>query len=124
MLIQAGANVKADTRLGDFTPLFMAAKNGNAAMIDLLRESRCRRERSQSAPEPRHSCWQPLRARLDAVKVLLERGANVNARDTVNGQTALMFAAAVNAGPAIKLLAANRADLNAVSKVLEPRDPE
>ncbi len=33
LLIGAGAAIKAKTRLGDLTPLFMAAKNGNAAMI-------------------------------------------------------------------------------------------
>src|SRR5882724_7035949 len=33
LLIRAGANVKAVTRLGDYTPVFLAAKNGNAVMI-------------------------------------------------------------------------------------------
>src|SRR5262245_14034313 len=36
VLIQAGANVKATTRLGEYTPLFLAAKNGGAAVVDLL----------------------------------------------------------------------------------------
>ena len=36
MLIAAGANVKAETREGAITPLFMACTNGNAAMVDLL----------------------------------------------------------------------------------------
>src|SRR5215468_6447988 len=36
LLIKAGADVKAATRVGSMTPLFMAAKNGNAAMIQLL----------------------------------------------------------------------------------------
>src|SRR5919204_6836781 len=34
MLLYAGANVKAATRLGGYTPFLMAAKNGDAAMID------------------------------------------------------------------------------------------
>ena len=34
MLLAAGANVKAATRIGAITPLFMACKNGNAAMIE------------------------------------------------------------------------------------------
>ena len=34
MLLAAGANVKATTREGAITPLFMACTNGNAAMIE------------------------------------------------------------------------------------------
>ncbi|MBI4471774.1 MAG: ankyrin repeat domain-containing protein, partial [Acidobacteria bacterium] len=122
LLIQAGANVKAATRLGDYTPLFLAAKNGNAAMIELLVTTGS----EVDTPNKAGTTALMLAAasgRADAVKVLLDNGANINATDTVNGQTALMFAAAVNASPTIKLLAERGADLNAVSKVLMPRDP-
>src|SRR5262245_2746643 len=36
ILLQAGANVKATTRLGAMTPLFMASNNGNPGMIEVL----------------------------------------------------------------------------------------
>src|SRR6516162_848030 len=36
MLLYAGASVKATTRLGGYTPLFMASKAGNSAVIDVL----------------------------------------------------------------------------------------
>src|ERR1700739_807217 len=36
MLLASGASVKATTRIGAITPLLMAAKNGNAGMIELL----------------------------------------------------------------------------------------
>src|SRR5438093_200446 len=36
LLIQAGANIKATTRLGDYTPFLIAAKTGSAAVMDLL----------------------------------------------------------------------------------------
>src|SRR5918995_171068 len=36
MLIYAGANVKATTRLGGYTPLIMASQNGSAALLDAL----------------------------------------------------------------------------------------
>lgn len=121
LLTQAGANVKAKTRLGDFTPLFMAAKNGNAAMIELLVKA------GSDVNTPNRAGTTALMlasasGKADAVKALLDHGASVNARDTLNGQNALMFAAAMNSAPAIKLLAARRADLNAVSKILEPDD--
>src|SRR5271166_3179512 len=34
LLLAAGANVKAATRIGAITPLFMACKNGNASVIE------------------------------------------------------------------------------------------
>jgi len=53
LLIKAGANVKAATRLGEMTPLFMAAKNGNAAMIDvLLKAGADPNTASSTAPRP------------------------------------------------------------------------
>ena len=36
MLLYAGANVRAATRLGNYTPLFMASKSGAAAVIGAL----------------------------------------------------------------------------------------
>ena len=36
MLIYAGANVRATTRIGSYTPLFMAAKSGAAPVVELL----------------------------------------------------------------------------------------
>src|SRR5215469_14993553 len=36
LLLKTGANLKATTRIGNMTPLFMAAKTGNAAMVELL----------------------------------------------------------------------------------------
>ena len=36
MLLYAGANVKAATRIGAYTPLLMASKNGDAPMIETL----------------------------------------------------------------------------------------
>src|SRR5215472_4044475 len=36
MLLYAGANVKATTRINGYTPLLLAARNGNAAVIEAL----------------------------------------------------------------------------------------
>jgi ankyrin repeat protein len=53
-----------------------------------------------------------------AVESLLARGANANATDLTNGQTALMFAAARNSADAITVLLAHRADPNITTKVV------
>src|SRR5205085_2218984 len=52
---------------------------------------------------------------VDVMQMLLDRGANVNAREKKFGQTALMWAAGNPA--AVRLLVARGADVNATSKV-------
>jgi len=54
---------------------------------------------------------------VDAAKLLLSRGANVNAVEKWREQTALMWAAAESQPAMVKLLVAARADVNARSKV-------
>src|SRR3954463_15864537 len=39
ILLYAGANTKATTRIGGYTPLLMASKAGDTAMIDVLLSS-------------------------------------------------------------------------------------
>src|SRR4029077_20452637 len=48
----------------------------------------------------------------EAVKLLLDRGADVNAREQTLGENALMWAAAENHPEAVKLLIARGADVN------------
>jgi hypothetical protein len=50
---------------------------------------------------------------VDAIKILLARGANVNAKESERGQTALMWAVLENHADAVKLLLARGADINA-----------
>ena len=47
----------------------------------------------------------------DAVRILIENGADPNVKETANGQTALMFAAAADRVDVVKLLMARGADL-------------
>ena len=51
MLLFAGANVKATTRLGGYTPLMMAAEQGHATVIAalLVRRRRCQGRQRDSA---------------------------------------------------------------------------
>src|SRR5918994_3167506 len=53
----------------------------------------------------------------DAVRILIENGADPNVKETANGQTAVMFAAAANRVDVINLLVARGADLDATSRV-------
>ena len=47
VLLDAGANIQAETRLGGVTPLFMACKNGNASIVEALLKAGA----SASAPD-------------------------------------------------------------------------
>ena len=56
---------------------------------------------------------------VEAVKRLLDAGADVNAKESARGQTALMFAAANNRVPVVRLLAERGADLETTTKVVD-----
>jgi len=118
MLIVAGANIKATTRLGAYTPLYLASQHGQAQVLQALIKA------GADTKTGTNNGTTPLMAaaasgRLDAVRVLLEHGADVNAKDGVRHQTPLMYAAASNRAAVIELLAARGADLTATSKVSE-----
>ncbi|HTK29864.1 MAG TPA: ankyrin repeat domain-containing protein [Vicinamibacterales bacterium] len=118
MLIFAGAGVSASTRLGGYTPLLMAATNGDAAMIDAL---------VSAGADPKAANGNGTTALMlaaasghaDAVTLLLDRGADVNARDRAKQESALMFAAAAGNADVVRVLAARGADLAATTSVID-----
>jgi ankyrin repeat protein len=118
MLMYAGANVKASTRLGAYTPIVLASQNGNAALIDLL---------IKAGADPKAATTNgttPLMlaassGKADAVKVLLDAGADPNAKENARGETALMFAANFNRVDALKVLLERGADKAVTTKVVD-----
>jgi ankyrin repeat protein len=118
MLIYAGANVKATTRIGAYTALYIASQQGHAPVIEALTKA------GADAKAGTTNGTTPLMAaaqagKVDAVQVLIDNGADVNAKDGVRSQTPLMYAAAANRAPVIELLASKGADLTATSKVTD-----
>ena len=116
VLINAGANSAARTRIGEMTPLFMAAKVGDAEIIELLLDH------GADATIVNTIGTTPLMlaagsGKVSAIRLLLDHGADVNALDLTNGQTAIMYAAALNRAEAITLLAERGADLGVLTKV-------
>jgi len=116
LLLAAGANVKAATRDGAITPLFLACKNGSAPMIELLLKAGADPD-STTATGTTALMMAASAGNPNALKVLIARGAKVNARDLAHGQTALIFAASLNRAEAIKVLMASGADPAIASKV-------
>jgi ankyrin repeat protein len=116
LLLAAGANVKAATREGAITPLFMACVNGDAPMVDALLKAGADANSAKSNGATA-LMTAASSGNVDAVKMLLDRGANVNAKEAAHGQTALMFAAALNRDAVIKLLASRGAAVNTATPV-------
>jgi uncharacterized protein len=116
VLLYAGANVRATTRINGYTPLILASQYGNAEVIDLLLKAGAD-AKAASTTGSTPLMLAAASGNVAAVKLLLDAGADVNARDTARQQTAVMFAAAYDRAPVIKLLVERGADLTLASKV-------
>ncbi len=115
-LIRAGANVNARNKYG-VTPLALAADQGNTAVLDLLLKAGANPNDPinfvNSGETPvMHAARS---AKIDAVKLLVRAGADVNAKENWNGQTALMWAAADGDSAMVTALLELGADLHAKS---------
>jgi ankyrin repeat protein len=116
MLIKAGADLNATTRIGHMTPLFMAARNAGGPMVELLIKAGADPNSVDTVTGTTPLMLAAAAGKPDAVQALLDHGANVNAADNANGQTPLMFAAASNRDAAIRLLVERGANLNTQTK--------
>jgi ankyrin repeat protein len=114
-LIRAGANVKAANRYG-VTPLYLAAVNGNAVVIEKLLKAGA--DANAVSTEGETALMTASRTgSVDAVKALIARGADVNAKETWHGETALMWAVSQKHADVARELLAHGADVNAHSAV-------
>ncbi len=117
VLLFAGANVKASTRLGGYTPLLMAAQHGHAAVIAALLSSGAD-AKSANALGTTALMLAAASGNATAVTTLVENGAEIEAREKTFGQTPLMFAVTNNRVEAVKALIKAGADVTATSKVV------
>lgn len=116
MLIVAGANLKATTRLGGYTAVYLAAQQGHATVLEALIKG------GADAKSGNANGTTPLMVAsasgdVDTVRVLVEHGADVNAKDGVREQTPVMYAAASNRAAVIEYLASKGANLKQTNKV-------
>ena len=118
LLIYAGANLKATTRLGGYTPLLLASKNGDAAMVEtLLKGGADPNQATTNGTSP--LMFAAASGNAAAVKALLDKGADIAGKEKAMGQTPLMFAAASGRVEVVNLLVSRGADLKATTKVVD-----
>jgi uncharacterized protein len=118
LLLYAGANTQATTRLGGYTPLLLASKAGHVDVIDALLAGGA----DPNAATTTGTTALMLAAasgKVDGVQHLLDRGARVDAKEFVRDETALDFAAAFERADVISTLVASGADLRAMTKVID-----
>ena len=114
VLLGAGARVDVKNALGVF-PAYVAAQNGNAAILGRLLDARADVNSADAAGDTLLTA--AVRAEsIDAVRLLLERGARVDAADPDAGQTPLMVAARLNHTGIMRLLLASGATTDAATR--------
>jgi ankyrin repeat protein len=119
MLLYAGANVSAVTRIGQYTPLHLATQSGSAAVVEALLKggASVSARTTTTGVTPLHLAASAGSA--DIVGLLLDKGAEVDAKETEWGQTPLIFAASANRIDAIKVLVARGADPKITTKTID-----
>src|SRR5262245_20838048 len=114
LLIQAGAdaNVANDFRM---TPLSQACRNGSSALVDLLLNAGANPNTPIATGEtPIMTCART--GNVDAVRTLFVHGADVNAKEPAQHQTAAMWAAAEQHTQVLRTLIEVNADVKAHTK--------
>ena len=119
MLVYAGANVAAVTRIGHYTPLHLASRAGNAAVAQALVKAGAdvSARTTTSGVTPLHLA--AASGSSEIITLLLDKGADANAKESEWGQTPLMFAAADNRAEAISLLLKRGADATIKTRTID-----
>jgi ankyrin repeat protein len=119
MLIYAGANIGAVTRIGQYTPLHLSAKSGSPAVAKALLKAGAdvNAKTTNSGVTPLHLAASAGSA--DVVNILADAKGDLNAKELEAGQTPLIFAAGLNRAAAVKALIAKGADASITTKVID-----
>jgi ankyrin repeat protein len=117
LLIGAGVNLEAKTRLGEHTPLHVASASGRSGVVAVLVAAGANvNARTTTGATPLH--FAAASGSADAVAGLLSGGAEVDPREPVWGQTPLMFASASGRTEAIEVLLEKGANPALTAKVV------
>ena len=104
LLVYAGANLGAGTRIGKYVPLHLASTAGSVFVVKVLLEAG-----SDVDPATTTTGVQPIHLGAESgnpevIRTLVQHGADVDAREKSWGHTPLIFAASQNRTEAIRTL--------------------
>ena len=118
LLVGAGANLEAATRLGAHTPLHVAAKQGHGELVEVLAEAGADVAAvTETGAMPLH--FAAAAGNVRALAALLDRGATVDPTEPEWGQTPLMFASALGRTNAVVALLEAGADATITARVMD-----
>ncbi len=119
LVTDAGANVRAGTRIGNYTPLHLASRAGSAPVVEALLEagSEVNAATTNSGATALHLAAESGNA--EVIGLLVDHGADVQAREAEWGQTPLILAAAHNRPEAIRALVQRDADPGIITRVVD-----
>ena len=118
MLIYAGANVEAVTRIGGYTPLHLASRSGSAAIVQELLEAGANPTVASSAGGATPLHFAASASSKGSVISLLDHGAEIDARESAWEQTPLMFAASLGRTEIVELLLSRGADVSVTTSAV------
>ncbi|HEX7937770.1 MAG TPA: ankyrin repeat domain-containing protein, partial [Gemmatimonadaceae bacterium] len=120
-LLAAKADVKATTHIGNYTPLHVAAKTGNPAVVEaLLKAGADAKAVTTSGATAMH--FSSESGDTVSIALLADKGADVNAKESIWGQTPLIFAASAGRAPAVRTLIHHGAELGVHTKLENLQD--
>ena len=118
LLIGAGADLEAATRIGAHTPLHVAGREGSGGIVAVLAEAGANVAAvTETGAMPLH--FAAASGDVVAVTALLDHGAPVDAAEPEWGQTPLMFAAAMGRTEAALALLDAGADATVTARVMD-----
>ena len=118
LLVGAGADLEAATRLGAHTPLHVAAKEGHGELVEILAGAGAEVGAvTETGATPLH--FAAASGNVRAITALLDRGAAVDATEPEWAQTPLMFAGALGRTNAVVALLEAGADATVTARVMD-----
>ena len=118
MLIYAGANVEAVTRIGGYTPLHLASRSGSAAIVQELLEAGANPTVASSAGGATPLHFAASASSRGSVISFLDHGAEIDARESDWEQTPLMFAASLGSTEIVEMLLSLGADVSVTTSAV------
>ena len=118
LLLGAGANTRATTRINRYTPLMLAARQGHGAVVEALLAGGANPETTTDNGTT-VLMFAAASGDVASVEAIAKRKVDLNAREVVRGLTAAMFAAAANHAAVVTALGKAGADLSATSDPLD-----